>query len=602
MAFKFIPKKATIVDKSKVSFTGIKGTGITKRLGERGEKAAEKADNLSLSDPRKALAVLQAKKKLEEEARHDVEVLTVKTPSELTADIYQDAAVAGVLKHKHLCVIGAAGTGKTTTLKRMLDEMLGSIPEEKVMNEKTGEEHHEYSIAFISFTGKAVQQMKRALPKQYHSLCHTAHSYLGYMPTSEVSDKPDDNGQYYERIVFRPSYHGGNKRRTRVIVIDEASMFPVRLFNEIVDATHDYVRFIFIGDLNQLPPVMDRSILPFAMMKYPTFELKTIHRQALDNPIIANSQRILQGKMPVPDGKNFFVASIDDGSLKASEQVLGSIKKLSKADKFDPMQDALIVPMNDSTMGQKYLNETLVHFFNPPKFDNGVELNRRITIKAARGSVILGIGDKVMCLANDKELKLTNGQMGVVVDISKNGGFRDDKLGFFDDDGHVVADLSMDSLDLSSFDPMSNEDTPEEKQSKAEARDDNQRQASHITTVRYLSGTEEIEVKYQTVGQYGKIALGYAFTCHKSQGAEYPVVIIAMHSLAERMLTREWLYTAVTRARETVYILCNHRAMRKSLARQAIKGNTLEEKAKSFLAQINSKDIQHPLLPEATNI
>lgn len=83
---------------------------------------------------------------------------------------------------------------------------------------------------------------------------------------------------------------------------------------------------------------------------------------------------------------------------------------------------------------------------------------------------------------------------------------------------------------------------------------------------------------------------GYAATCHKSQGGEYPNIIILCHSVNARMLSQEWLYTAITRARNNVYIICNNRGLSQAVGRQVIKGKTIKEKIQSYIIETGSDE------------
>lgn len=601
---------STLVNTANTPDKFLHGTGVTKKEVAKGVKISLKGEAASLEANAKQDISKRALALLEAEAQESANVLEIKRPDALQLDQYQSAAVEGANENMHLCIIGAAGTGKTTIETQVIEKIVASIPEidiEKTSIKKKNDDGAPltgikvYSLAVIAFTGKAVQQSKRSLPKKYHLNCMTGHRCLEYAPTMELRDDIKNPGTMKEIRVFKPQRTEFNKLPYDLIIIEEASMFPVKLFNELMAAAKPGCRFIFIGDINQLPPVQDTSVLPFAMLKYPTFELKHIHRQAADNPIIKNAHRILQGLMPEPDPKHFYMKNISDGSTTAASDVLRTVKILHQKGVFDPIRDALIVQSNKKELGQLYLNSDLIHYFNPPKKDsNGVILNRRVAIKAARGTRLLAIGDKVMQLENDNDLELTNGMIGVVVDITRNGDFRDKHVGGYD---MPMADVSFgeDEFELEAEEPDdgSEEETKEDKERE---KDENQRQASHITTIKFASTDEDIECKLQTVGQYNKIAHAYAMTCHKSQGSEYPHVMVVFHTALARMLTREWLYTAVTRARERVFMFYNNRALTMALKNQAIKGQTIEEKANSFLAWIDDPDRRTPNLPPAARI
>jgi exodeoxyribonuclease V alpha subunit len=366
-------------------------------------------------------------------------------------------------------------------------------------------------------------------------------------------------------------------------------MMPIDLWNQLVDALTDDVRIILIGDINQLPPVQGRSVLGFAMTKWPTFTLEKIHRQAADNPIIANAHRILRGEMPEKVPGVFDMVMMPNKDIDCYNKCIQAIKLLHGKKQFDPIQDGFIVPMNDYQLGQRTFNEILVGYFNPVREVEGIKINPRIAIATGMNQVVYSVGDKVMLLQNDRDRGLTNGMIGIVTEINLNGNYDGRRPGaenFDTSQDEHIEELNMEEFAL------------EMEQKQIEIKEDDsatQRQASHITTVQFA----DEEVKFQTAGDYRKLTHAYAFTCHKSQGGEYPTVIILCHSATSlRMLSREWLYTAVTRARQRVVLLYNERGLKQAIGTQRIKGKTVAEKAESFIALQDKKDVNIPILWE----
>lgn len=496
-------------------------------------------------------------------------------PNDIQYDESQLAALAGLRVERYGCLIGAAGTGKTTTVKQLIKELeqqYGSITSKDSV----------VSACFCSFTGRAVQMLKRALPEHYHPLAATIHATLGYKPTEEEYFN-EKLREWKLRKVFRPSFTAANKLPYKIIIVDEAGTVPIHLWNELFAAAPDGARIILIGDINQLPPVSGRSVLGFAMINWPTFALEKIHRQAADNPVIANAHNVLQGKMPVPSGDKFAMMQLPDGSMGAKKQTLATIQYLHKNGIFDPMRDALIVPQNKSNIGQVELNMELVRYFNPP------EKSPRIIIKAGYIHVTYSIGDKVMLLANNNNLGLTNGQIGVVTDIVRNANYR----------GEAVAE-SVDKfegeLDINDFDSVVDDIIINDKEEENES----ERQASHIMKIRFQNYHDDVD--FTTAGDFKKISHAYAFTCHKSQGGEYPVVVILLHSANHIMLSREWLYTAITRAKEKVILLHNRKGLITALHTQRIRGKTIAEKAQCFINLQDKNDTTLPNLPKPERI
>ena len=578
--------------------------GIAKELLQKTvphgiKETAATADKASVA---KFLSGLTAKKAIDlaaEQVRADNAVLNaplVNLPVAKQPDFEWDEsqleALAGIEKQQFACLIGAAGTGKTTVERELVNRLKTYVPTIDLNAARlsvAAETKADYNvaIAFAAFTGRAVQQMKRALPEVYHPMCSTIHSLLGYAPTMEVRFD-EKTKQYKEVRIFRPSFGLSRKLPYKIILIDEAGMVPINLWNELINAITPDVRIILIGDINQLPPVQGRSVLGFAMSAWPTFELTKIHRQAQDNPIIMNAHNILNGRAVAATPKRVDIVKIPSGSIETFNLVNAGIKKLTQAGEFDPFRDAIIVPQNIGNIGQVAFNQTLIHFFNPPKSINGVVVNPRTTIKTGITDVFYAVGDKVMVLQNDNQLGLTNGMIGTVIAININGMYK----------GNIqTIDHSM--LDHENFSLSDIADIAMADGDKEEKESQSQRQATHVMTVAFDNGRE---VPVSTAGDYRRYTHSYAITCHKSQGGEYHTVIIVLHTANAKMLSREWLYTAFTRASERVIVFMTDRALLHSLNTQKVKGRTLKDKIASFVALQDKSDVSVPNLPEAAEV
>lgn len=614
-----VPKKQSISDilglKPKKSMNDdalVKGVGIRKRDLERGERQREKflsdAEKVQKTElPKKAivpktesadfLANLAKQAPQVKKEPVPIPVVTLPTaPKEITFDESQLAALAGLEEEQFGCLIGAAGTGKTTVTNELIKRIEKHVDTIHIGKEiRYGESKKEVfnvAIAFCAFTGRAVQQIKRMIPQEYHSNATTIHRLLGFHPIwEEVPDK-DNPGKLKAQMKFVPAYDASNKLPYQVIVMDESGMTPIPLWNQLWEACEPGTKVIMIGDINQLPPVQGRSVLGWAMLKWPVFELKTIHRQAQDNPIIMNAHRILRGKFPQRAEKQFDLVTVGDGSIEAKNTLFGAVQKLHKNGKFNEIDDAIIVPQNKGPLGQPMLNERFSEYFNPAKFVNGTIVNPRIKIVGGFSSFHVAVGDKMMLLQNDNELGLTNGMCGQIINIVSNPNFSSSRSSYagsvHSPDKHI--ELSGDDID----DDFMADIVPEEDDEDAK-KEKNQRQASHILTIRFETN---VEVDFSSAGEMQKLAHAYAFTCHKSQGGEYEVVFILVHSANHKLLCREWLYTAVTRARSRVILISNNKGLAKAINRQRIKGKTLKDKIASFRALEDQKDTMIPDLPD----
>jgi exodeoxyribonuclease V alpha subunit len=573
-------KPAAVADKSAATRSILFGTGFTKRLAEQAQNAAEKQSEQSSTIVAKTPDV---------DTPDSPDFLHLTLPDTLSSsaivlDPSQQTAVDGLINQQFGCLIGAAGTGKTTTMKALLAALIRQAN----AAEKT------ITVAFCAYTGRAVQQMKRALPIEFHKYCDTIHGTLEFAPET-IEQEVTIDGEIHIQNLWRFIEHRNeaNPLDCNVLIIDEGGMVPIELINKLFLACKPGTRVYILGDINQLPPVHGRSVLPFAMLKWPTFELNRIHRTE-ENAIIDGAHAILNGKMPSSvDGRVVLLPASDD-SIKTFQKTVQAVQTLSNAGKFNCLSDAIIVPQNRGTLGQEHFNERLCSFFNPTQYEENLPLNPRTIITAGSFHMSFAAGDKVMATKNDREQGITNGMIGVIQSIILNPRFRGQVIG--DLAGACLADdfeLDIEAVDAAAA-----------IVDAADANELAQQQASHIVRVKFQNIDEPID--FSTTGAMNTLKHSYAFTCHKSQGGEYPVVMIVVHSANLNMLTREWLYTAWTRASGKIILIYNSRGIQHALNRQAIKGATLADKAKVFLElmdrQLKGEKIETPNLPEPVEI
>jgi len=569
------------------------GTGITKRATEQ---SVRKVAKQSIT-----LASLLSKRPIAEPVsspilKADLTALpSTMMDDDIQLDDDQAAAVAGIKSQQFACLIGKAGTGKTTTSKAVIAAIEATVPtidlnSGRTDNDQDNNPDYNLAMCIVSFTGRAVQQIKRALPEEYHPLCGTIHATLGYSPTTEPFQDPVSK-EWRERRVFRPTFDANEQLPYKVCVIDESGMVPIPLWNELLAALPSDCRVIMMGDINQLPPVQGRSVLGFAMTKWPTYTLHKLHRNA--GAVAKNAHRILEGKLPLKDPAAFAMIELPAGGFETQNHIQSVVQALHKQGTFDPLRDALIVPQNVGPIGQEMLNGKLVHYFNPVRKVEGVPVNPRTSISAGFNHLTLAVGDKVMILANDRKRGLTNGMTGLVTEVSINPKYKGEQAA-----NSFMNDIGSTSIDLGDLNAAITEQ--EELSKSEEAVKESERQGSHVTKVQFQN--HDTPLSFATAGEYKKLSHAYAFTCHKSQGGEYPTVVIVCHSANAVMLTREWLYTAVTRAQQKVILLYNRRGLMQAVGRQTIKGITIEEKAASFLALQDKRDTSLPDLPEPCEV
>ena len=249
----------------------------------------------------------------------------------------QLAAINSGLAGKSFCLIGAAGTGKTSTLKGLVNSLVSNnmLPfisggdSSKVMSiGKPG-------IVLTSFTNMAVRQIAKHFSKDVTT--STIHKLLEFAPVYFEIEKAD--GTIAKSMEFRPARNRLNPlpRNLRFIVVDESSMVQTDLIDQLIDAlpNPETVQWIFLGDLNQLPPVYGQAILGKKLLELPIIELTEVYRQALLSPIISLATKIKDG-LSFPLGENF----TDDGKehgllvIKPWSKSISADDALNKAQNF----------------------------------------------------------------------------------------------------------------------------------------------------------------------------------------------------------------------------------------------------------------------------
>lgn len=490
--------------------------------------------------------------------------------------------IQNCLNGKSGVLIGAAGTGKTTTIQGTIQEILNKkhIP---LMNNS-----HKHlpigtpGIVFVSYTRRAVMNLKKALPEDLKSNCITIHKLLEYAPVFYEINDPVTN-ETRNTMRFEPS-RGPYKHldsNIKIIVFDESSMVDVPLFHKVWSALPDpmNVQFLFLGDIQQLPPIFGSAILGFKMISLPVVELTQVYRQALESPIIRLAHRILSGN-PIP------AAEFNEWKFKdqltihpwkkriSADSALLTIAAFFKAGfnsgAYNPMEDMILIPFNKAC-GTIELNKHIGNHI--------ARKNKRLTheIIAGFNKHYFSEGEKVLYEKEDAE----------IISIKRNPTYTgkwpqaaNDHLDYWgtiqsensDSEHHIEAEQTEDEID--------------EMLLRIGSADDEDRvnEASHIITVRLLDSSTLVEIK--TAGDVNALLMAYALTIHKSQGSEWRRVFLIMHQSHNTMIQRELLYTGVTRAREELYCICEPDHFIKGIDGQRIKGNSLIEKSEFFKGKI----------------
>lgn len=493
---------------------------------------------------------------------------------------------------KSFCFIGPAGCGKTTG-QRSIASILHKSGKFGATNFRVAGQNVSVSapsIAFVAYTRRAASNLRKAVhkdPELAEVLQHnimTVHALLEYAPETYW-----DSVEMKEKFRFAPRRTADNPLTITHLVIEEASMIGLDLAEKLYDALPAGVQIIFIGDINQLPPVFGPSILNFALTQLPIVELTEVYRN--QGIVLENAHNILRGESIIEDENYQIIRGSSDVQHGQSKTAIG-IKRVFETlfvtkgkdglMEYDPETDIVLSPFNKQGgrgeaspfhLGTDSLNNTLAQFIGEAR--NAVVHE----IIAGFSKLYLAVGDKVMVNKRD----------GVIIEINRNHSYagrepqypgadlsrfgtriigRDANVDF-DDFG--AEEINYDNFSLEQLE----NDTAERKM-----------QASHSVVVDFGEGLTET---ISGAGDFSPqvFSLGYALTVHKSQGSEWRKVFIIMHKDHSTMLFRELFYTAATRARVKVVIIAKDYIIEKAIATQRIKGDTLKDKLAFFNSGVN---------------
>lgn len=519
----------------------------------------------------------EVRAELEEEQKTESNKEEYKGAFSLSISLNKEQLLAKELAFagKSFCLVGAAGTGKTTAQREIAKSLLetGLLRTHTFKVQGTKDYVVAPSIAFVAYTRIASGNLRRAihmLPELEEVLTHnvtTIHNLLEYAPETYWSEE-------FQRECFRfvPRRTSSNPLDITHLVIEESSMVGLDLWEKLFSALRPGVQIIFIGDINQLPPVFGDAILNYSLVQLPVVELTQVYRQAEDSSILANAHKILKGQTDLVEDKSFKIircGTTNYTQAKLSIALGQMFAKWETSGDYDPLTDIILTPWNKRDLGTDNLNKWIAQM-------QGERRKAEVFhITAGIQSHYLAIGDKV----------LVNKQVGVITKISRNARY----LGraylassvnltrFGNYSGHVEETAEdLNNMDYSniSLDEMMND------------TEDRTKEASHFTTIELDDGGE---IELTGVGDYAasNFSLAYALTVHKAQGCEWRKVFLILHRDHSISLSRELFYTAVTRAREQLTIIAKQDVIDKAIKTQRIKGNTIAEKIEYFNSGIS---------------
>jgi exodeoxyribonuclease V alpha subunit len=295
------------------------------------------------------------------------------------------------------------------------------------------------------------------------------------------------------------------------IIVDEMSMVDILLMNNLVKAIKPGTRLIMVGDVDQLPSVgagnVLRDIIDSGVVR--VVRLDEIFRQESESMIIVNAHLINKGETPRLNekGKDFFYIHKSTGQEIREEIEELTTTRLPSFYGYDPIKDIqVLTPMRKGDAGVAALNKSLQKALNPPAKNKAEKLI---------GDEIYRVGDKVMQIRNNYQALWT-------VDV--DGRPYEEGEGIFNGDFGFIKSID---------------------------------EEEGIVTVLF---DDDREVEFE-MRQMDDLKLAYATTIHKSQGSEFPAVIIPVYSGPPMLLTRNLLYTAVTRAKDLVVLVGDKRYM-----------------------------------------
>ena len=353
-------------------------------------------------------------------------------------------------------------------------------------------EEEEMEILLAAPTGRAAKRMTEATGYE----AKTIHRLL------ELNGVPDENGgttgMHFERNEENPL-------DADAIIIDETSMVDVYLMHALLRAINPGTRLILVGDVNQLPSVGPGNVLRdmIASGAFNVVKLSRIFRQAAESDIIVNAHRINDGEQ-IPLGKrskDFLFIRRENPDAIISAMITLIQQKLPDYVSADPFDIQIMTPMRRGALGVERLNVILQEYLNP-----------KSEAKAEReaGGTIYRVGDKVMQIKNNYQIEWEiRTTRGIPVDSG---------TGVFNGDIGIIREINR---------------------------------FAETVTVEF-DERKMVEYSYK---QLEELELAYAITIHKSQGSEYPAVIIPVHSGPKMLMTRNLIYTAVTRARKCVCLV-----------------------------------------------
>ena len=487
---------------------------------------------------------------------------TTTTAPTFALDESQLAAVDLVCTASLGVVTGGPGTGKTTCLRTALDRIDATggtaCPSCKgtgvtLVHDEFGGDSYEdkclpcagtgrsVNYALAAPTGKAARRMSEATGRE----ARTIHRVLGYGPLPGGG------------VGF--AHHARNPVPYDLVVVDEASMLDVELASDLLDAIGPGTRLILVGDVDQLPSVGPGRVFGdiIESKRVPVARLTKLHRAAAESWVCSQAPRILAGELPDLTTRPDFVRVLAEDRDVAARALVDVVTKHLPAQRGATGEAVqVLVPQRVGNAGTEALNVRLQALLNP--------MRREDEPAWKLGPYTVREGDRVIQTSNDYHLNVMNGEVGVVAWV------REKQLTCPKCEGKKRLEETIGKGD-------------EERTIERDcARCGGKGALPPGMGVKFPEGRGERLVEYSKSKADG-LALAYALTIHKSQGSEWPWVVVLVHSTHTMMLTRQLLYTAITRAKVGVVLVGDKAGLERAVkeTKDAMRNTALVERLRA---------------------
>jgi exodeoxyribonuclease V alpha subunit len=419
----------------------------------------------------------------------------------------QIEAIKEAMHNGVVVITGGPGTGKTTIIKAIIELF----------------EYCRYKVVLTAPTGRAAKRMSESTGKK----AKTIHRLL------EVENREGNKEPNFIRDEKNPL-------NAEVIIVDETSMVDVVIMSHLLKAVAFPTRVILVGDIDQLPSVGPGNVLKDIIDcgKIKTVRLNEIFRQASKSMIIVNAHKINSGEIPLYNIKDSDFFMVREGEPQDVVKTVVDLyaRRLPSFYGFQPLKDIQVIsPTRKGLIGVSELNKELQKIINPPSEER---------MEKKYFDTIFRMGDRVMQTRNNYNLRwnyhkdcytnLVKGNlMPDIIQFEKdfeNGGLdllrdRDTGEGVFNGDTGIIADIDRDGESVTVF-------------------------------------FEDDRIVVYDNNYIDQLEHAFCVTVHKSQGSEFPAVIIPILEGPKVLFTRSLLYTAVTRAKSLVVIVGNNETVK----------------------------------------